>query len=246
MPANLNALIRYKTIDQCLRNPHRKHDIQSLKEACSEALAEYRGVYKGVGERTIRDDIRVMRSDILGFNAPIVYNDKHYSYSDPDYSIFNTSIREKKLLDKIYKLLLEEWQNIEHPDFLEVLKKLAKITRNALPSSITMEIKKAEISALEEELEMTIEQSEKEEYLREEISEEELKIEEKEAPSETLPTRGISHAKMGPTFIDIETQTDFYLKRRGFLGLFRKQVEVLLKPYSWESILKLFESKELK
>ncbi len=243
MPTNLNALIRYKTIDRCLRNPHRKHDIKSLKEACSEALAEYRGVYKGVGERTIREDIRVMRSEILGFNAPIVFNKGYYTYSDPDYSIFNATIREKKLLTKVFELLLEEWQKIDHPDFFEVLKKLSRITGNTLPSSITMEIKKAELSVMEEELGMTIKQSEKEEYIREEIPEEkQVEIEEEEAPSEEVFKPRTSFYKMAPTHIDIESQTDFYLRRRGFLGLFREKVEVLLRPYSWESILNLLES----
>ena len=62
MPTNLNALIRYKTIDRCLQNKQRNHDIKMLIEACSKALAEFRGIYKSIGERTIRDDIRIMRS----------------------------------------------------------------------------------------------------------------------------------------------------------------------------------------
>ncbi len=37
----------------------------------SEALAESRGRYATVPERTVRYDLRLMRSDILGINAPI-------------------------------------------------------------------------------------------------------------------------------------------------------------------------------
>lgn len=69
MPTNLNALIRYKQIDKELSNPYLKTTIHSLQIACSNQLAEHRGVYKLVAERTIRDDIRVMRSSALGFNA---------------------------------------------------------------------------------------------------------------------------------------------------------------------------------
>ena len=38
MPANKNALIRYKTIDNCLRNRYRRWTLEDLVDACSEAL----------------------------------------------------------------------------------------------------------------------------------------------------------------------------------------------------------------
>ena len=88
MPANLNALIRYKTIDVCLSNRHRQWTIKDLMVACSDSLSEHRGMGSGVSERTLRDDIRVMRSNILGFNAPIKQRDGQYFYSDPSFSIF--------------------------------------------------------------------------------------------------------------------------------------------------------------
>lgn len=90
MPANKNALIRYKTIDNCLCNRFRKWTLQDLVEACSDALYELEGVDKGVSLRTIQSDIQMMRSDKLGYNAPIeVYEHKYYRYADPDYSITN-------------------------------------------------------------------------------------------------------------------------------------------------------------
>ena len=36
MPANKNALIRYKTIDRCLRNRYRRWTLEDLVEACSD------------------------------------------------------------------------------------------------------------------------------------------------------------------------------------------------------------------
>lgn len=107
MPANLNALIRYRQIDRCLRNRHRPCSIGMLQEACSEALGECRGIYKLVSERTIRDDLRVMKSDMLGFNAPIVVEGGYYSYSDPEYSIFNITIKQMELLKEVYNILEE-------------------------------------------------------------------------------------------------------------------------------------------
>ncbi len=88
MPANKNALIRYKTIDNCLRNRYRRWTLQDLVDACSEVLYEMEGIDNGVSVRTIQGDIQMMRSDKLGYNAPIeVYERKYYRYSNPDYSI---------------------------------------------------------------------------------------------------------------------------------------------------------------
>ncbi|MCQ2218356.1 MAG: WYL domain-containing protein [Paludibacteraceae bacterium] len=90
MPANKNALIRYKTIDNCLRNVYRRWTLEDLVDACCDALYEYEGIRKGVSVRTVQSDIQMMRSDKLGYNAPIeVYDHKYYRYEDPDYSITN-------------------------------------------------------------------------------------------------------------------------------------------------------------
>lgn len=88
MPVNKNALIRYKTIDNCLRNRYRRWTLDDLVDACSAALHEMEGIAKGVSVRTVQGDIQMMRSDKLGYNAPIeVYDHKFYRYSDPDYTI---------------------------------------------------------------------------------------------------------------------------------------------------------------
>lgn len=88
MPANKNALIRYKTIDNCLRNRYRRWTLDDLVDACSDALYDMEGIRKGVSIRTVQGDIQMMRSDKLGYNAPIeVYDHKYYRYADPDYSI---------------------------------------------------------------------------------------------------------------------------------------------------------------
>ena len=91
MPANKNALIRYKTIDRCLRNRYRRWTIDDLVDACSDALYDMEGITKGISKRTVQGDIQIMRSDKLGYNAPIeTYGNGYYRYSDPDYSISDT------------------------------------------------------------------------------------------------------------------------------------------------------------
>lgn len=63
--------------------------------SASETLA------KGISIRTVQGDIQLMRSDKLGYNAPIeVYDNKYYRYADPDYSI-----RENRLSEDDYELV---------------------------------------------------------------------------------------------------------------------------------------------
>jgi len=98
MPVNKNALLRYKTIDNCLRNTGREWTLTDLVDACSDALYEFTGRDENVSVRTVQLDIQKMRSDELGYNAPIeVYDKKYYRYSNPDFSITDTPISESDL-----------------------------------------------------------------------------------------------------------------------------------------------------
>lgn len=98
MALNKNALIRYKTIDKCLQNSYREWTLDDLIEACSDALYEYEGREVNVSRRTIQLDIQMMRSDKLGYNAPIVvYDKKFYRYEDPDYSITDIPLNENDM-----------------------------------------------------------------------------------------------------------------------------------------------------
>ncbi|AWV98534.1 helix-turn-helix transcriptional regulator [Arcticibacterium luteifluviistationis] len=95
MPITKNALIRYKTIDKCLQNIYRLWTLEDLIEACSQALFEYENKAVNVSKRTIQLDIQMMRSDKLGYNAPIeVFDRKYYRYAEEDYSITNIPITE--------------------------------------------------------------------------------------------------------------------------------------------------------
>lgn len=95
MAQNKNALIRYKTIDKCLQNKYRQWTLEDLIEACSEALYEYEGKETSVSKRTVQLDIQMMRSDKLGYNAPIeVYDKKYYHYTEEDFSITDIPLTE--------------------------------------------------------------------------------------------------------------------------------------------------------
>lgn len=96
MSINKLALIRYKTIDECLQNRFRKWTLEDLIDKVSEALDDYEGIKTGISKRTIQADIQLMRSDKLGYNAPIIVKDKKfYAYEDKNYSIVKVAINPK-------------------------------------------------------------------------------------------------------------------------------------------------------
>jgi predicted DNA-binding transcriptional regulator YafY len=123
MPLNKNALIRYKTIDKCLQNRYRRWTLEDLIDACTDALYEYEGINRRVGTRTIQADIQIMRSDKLGYNAPIkVIDRKYYTYEDPDYSITNIPLTDQDL-EKLTEVteILKQFKGFSHFSELSVM-----------------------------------------------------------------------------------------------------------------------------
>jgi hypothetical protein len=87
------ALLRYRTIDNCLKRTYRLWSLADLQEECTKALREVYGDYqnekeRSISERTIRYDLNAMK---LEYDAPIEYNRarKSYYYTDSSYSITN-------------------------------------------------------------------------------------------------------------------------------------------------------------
>ena len=120
MAVNKNALIRYKTIDKCLQNNFKQWTLNDLIEAVSDALYDYEGKDIDVSKRTVQLDLQMMRSDKLGYNAPIVvYNRKFYKYDADDYSITNSPISNQDLT-KLSEAVsfLKQFQGFSHFDEL--------------------------------------------------------------------------------------------------------------------------------
>lgn len=125
MPANKNALIRYKTIDNCLRNRYRRWTLDDLVEACSETLYEMEGICKGVSVRTVQGDIQIMRSDKLGYNAPIeVYDNKYYRYAEKDYSIMNMQMSQND-----YEVMQEAVDMLRQLEDFEQFSEMSDVVR---------------------------------------------------------------------------------------------------------------------
>ncbi|MEO7216294.1 WYL domain-containing protein [Mucilaginibacter sp.] len=127
MPVNRNALIRYRTIDHCLQNRRRKWTLEDIIDACADALYEYQGINTGVSRRTIQADIEMMRSNKLGYEAPIVVVDKkYYTYEDKNYSITNSPLNQQdmQVLTEVSDLL-KQFKGFGHfADINEMVSKL--------------------------------------------------------------------------------------------------------------------------
>jgi len=133
MPVNKKALIRYKAIDECLRNRGRRFNWEDLAEACARRLTDEGVQEPTVARRTIYKDLDFMRSE-NGYNAPIesikVGRRSYYRYSDTGFSIF---IKENALSDSDLKqiqsavLTLQQFDGLPVFDWMEeILPKLSK------------------------------------------------------------------------------------------------------------------------
>lgn len=135
MAVNKLALIRYKTIDDCLRNRFRKWSLDDIIEKVAEVLYDREGIATGVSRRTIQADIQIMRSDKLGYNAPIVVTDKkYYSYDDRDYSITKAPINNVDV-EKMKEIVgvLKQFNGFSY--FEEMSDMIAKLENNLYKST---------------------------------------------------------------------------------------------------------------
>ncbi|HEX3008778.1 MAG TPA: WYL domain-containing protein, partial [Bacteroidales bacterium] len=82
----------------------------------TDALYEFEGIEKGENVRTVQMDIQLMRSEKLGYNAPIIVVDKkYYTYEDPEYSITNIPLNENDLgmLSEVVQIL-KQFKGFSH------------------------------------------------------------------------------------------------------------------------------------
>ena len=103
--------------------------MEDLVDAVSDALYDMEGIQKGVSLRTVQADIQMMRSDKLGYNAPIeVYDQKFYRYANPNYSITELPLTNEdvRLIDKAVDLLAKAEGQPELQATGRVLKRVRK------------------------------------------------------------------------------------------------------------------------
>jgi predicted DNA-binding transcriptional regulator YafY len=149
MSINKLALLRYKTIDKCLQNRFRKWTLDDLIAVVSDALYEYEGISTGVSRRTIQADIQLMRSDKLGYEAPIeVLERKYYAYSDSMYSITRSKVSPQDI-EKLNEVvvILKQFKGFTHfEDIAEMASKLEdKITKQTQKGSCVIDFEKNDL-----------------------------------------------------------------------------------------------------
>ncbi|HYE67762.1 MAG TPA: WYL domain-containing protein [Anaerovoracaceae bacterium] len=94
------------------------------------SLREQFGIKGGVGKRTIQNDIEMMRSNRLGYNAPIIVKDrKYYTYSDPKFTITNSPLSKNDISKlKEVVMLLKEFNSFGH--FEHMTEMITKLENN--------------------------------------------------------------------------------------------------------------------
>lgn len=100
MSTNKNALIRYKLLDNCFRNPGKRYFINDLIDACNSVLEEIDPNSNGISRRQIFEDIAFMESK-EGWSIEL---DKlrdgkkvYYRYVDMSFSINNMPLNEVEI-----------------------------------------------------------------------------------------------------------------------------------------------------
>lgn len=100
MATNKNALIRYKVMDKCFRNPGKRYFIDDLIEECEGILLEIEPESNGISRRQIFQDIAFMESK-EGWSIEL---DKlregkkvYYRYTDMSFSINNMPLNEVEI-----------------------------------------------------------------------------------------------------------------------------------------------------
>jgi predicted DNA-binding transcriptional regulator YafY len=100
MATNKNALLRYKVLDKCFRNPGKRYFIEDLISECDDVLLEIDPESNGISRRQIFDDVAFMESK-EGWEIELdrLKDGKrvYYRYSDTSFSINNMPLNEVEI-----------------------------------------------------------------------------------------------------------------------------------------------------
>ena len=116
MPANKNAMTRYKILDELLSSRYHNYSLDDLTEEVSNRLADMYPDTNGVVRRTIEKDIFYLEYegpflvDIERYSVPSYNTEKQKSYmkqclryAQPSFSIFKKNIY-------FFLSICQEWQ----------------------------------------------------------------------------------------------------------------------------------------
>ncbi len=99
MAINKNAMLRYRVLDRCFRNPGRNYFIDDLLHEVNKELEEYNGPDSKIKRRQLFDDIKFMKSD-QGWSIPLKTlkdgRKTYYRYEDIEFSISNQPLNKSE------------------------------------------------------------------------------------------------------------------------------------------------------
>jgi len=100
LATNKNALIRYKVLDKCFRNPGKRYFIEDLISECEIVLLEIDPESNGISRRQIFEDMAFMESK-EGWSIDLVKHRDgkrvYYRYADISFSINNMPLNEMEV-----------------------------------------------------------------------------------------------------------------------------------------------------
>jgi predicted DNA-binding transcriptional regulator YafY len=100
MATTKNALIRYKVLDKCFRNPGRRYFIDDLIAECDSVLLDIDPESNGISRRQIFEDIAFMESQ-EGWSIDLIRHKEgkrvFYRYADLSFSINNMPLNEVEI-----------------------------------------------------------------------------------------------------------------------------------------------------
>ena len=122
MANSKHAHVRYNILDYCFRN--KAFTFNQMLEYLNEKIAElYPG--EGISIRTLREDIKVFKSENKGFSAPLANNIRILKYTDPNFSIAQKPLLEyEQYLIDAAQQLLGRYEN--HPKYNKLAEALIK------------------------------------------------------------------------------------------------------------------------
>lgn len=97
MATNKHALVRYKVLDRCFRNPGKRYFVEDLINECNEVLAQIDSSSDGISRRQIFDDILFMESEegwSIDLEKAREGKKVFYRYSDLSFSINNMPLND--------------------------------------------------------------------------------------------------------------------------------------------------------
>lgn len=122
MANSKHAHLRYNILDYCFRN--KSYGFEELLRTLNEGISE---LYPGeeISERTLREDIKVFRDKVNGFDAPLPEGQRTYTYSDANFTIAQRPLQKyEQYLVEAAQQLLSRFEN--HPKYNRLAEALIK------------------------------------------------------------------------------------------------------------------------